>query len=80
VENWQAYLLIRRIVVEIMIPPLITIRRTGTQTYSEYSIFSRATEMPAKPNKKTRNIKKITMEHIISESYQGTYTFLNSGF
>ena len=43
-------------------------------------MFSRATEMPAKPDKKISNMKKITMKHAASESYQGTITFLNRGF
>ncbi len=66
--------------MEIMIPPLITIRVTATQMCSLYSMFSRATETPKRPKKKTRNINTIISKHTISESYQGTITLLNNIF
>ncbi len=56
-------------------PMLINISRYGTHIYVLYSVYSWATETPAKEKTKTRNIRNSKIKQDVSESYHGTMIF-----
>ena len=79
-EIRPAYRFIRRIVMERMTPLLSTAIRSAIHRYERYRGSSPVIEIPATPNRKAKNMMIMTARHIVSESYQGTMTLLNTGF